>query len=565
MRKKYFRFDPVLPLVFDDSLTYYEAICKLAKQVDLMGDQIDEGLVEFIKEALPELIADAVYDSTTGTLEITLIDDVTEDQTLDEPIKRIAVNGLSRPVYDETARTMLNASWLYGKNICMYGDSTLFVAESYYYELLNSGIINSITRRGASGTTLTTAGLQLINDANDLSTFDYVFVCYGINDWSGIARNRWTAAVKAAAERIINAGSEPVFVFPWVVYIPTTASGGFINNYGCDMRGYVDAAIEQCQALNVKYFNLCALSGVNQRNYSRMLTPSSNGYYLHEGVELAKLIATAILSGNYCTGQGTSENFIKNGFKTLLPNNFGYDNYTNTRTLVGNSPSNFRKGKIVTLDSGKVCRFKAISSGRCRITGIMHHSDANGYITIGAISGYDQSETFVPFCRINNNSDFDFIITPPNDGDDWEVGIEASNGSAVIYDLTIYGNNGTPKLVTRIAPNDPATPISYHENVSSIIYQGYEYSVGDNVKLTGHSVRLGSDFAAGQNVNIGNLDFYPQRSIFGTCHIGSAAQLFRITQTGAIQLYVLGSNYTANTAIVFDECDITPNNFFMPA
>ena len=65
------RCTPVLPLVYDESLSYYEYLCKIgAKLNELIGD-INENLEQYIKEAMPSLIADATYIPLTETLVFT--------------------------------------------------------------------------------------------------------------------------------------------------------------------------------------------------------------------------------------------------------------------------------------------------------------------------------------------------------------------------------------------------------------------------------------------------------------------------------------------------------------
>lgn len=587
MRKRLrFRCNPVLPEVYDDALSYYEVLGKITNAVNELGEEIDEGLVDFIREALPELISDVVYDAQTGTLEFTLIDDVTDEQILNDPIKRIAVNGLSRPVVDETARTtataaqttataaqttataaqtivdrLKKASWLYQKDVCFYGDSTIVVADNYASQIHSTSICKSVTIRGVSGNTLTTQGLPLINAATDLSSFDYVFVCYGINDWSGISRYRWCNAVRDAANRIINAGSEPVFVFPWVVYIPTLQSDGFINNYGCDMAGYVDGAIDMCEQLNVKYFNLCQISGVNRNNYTNWLTPSSNGYYLHENANLGAYISKAILTGNYNTGKCYAGRYTK-PFKNLLPTNWALSGFDGTKTLIQGMPNRFRKGKPVTIIPGRVCEFHTITCGdKCRVTGYAYHADGTGYIDFSYIDNYNTEAGAQHLCRANSGSDFDFVFSPGTQGGSFKLCAQSSaGGNALIMDLAITGSDGTARLAST-TPTEPALKISFNSNVTLAV-GGYVTSEGDSVKMIPFAVRTAEAMSAGSNVNIGTLPFYPEHIIYGSCHIAGAVQLYRIDPTGVIQLYSITNNIPANVYIFFDENDVTPSPFF---
>lgn len=63
-----------LPIEYDDSLSYYEQLCKLNKiiidiQNSLNGD-ISELVNSFLKDNFDKLVVGAIYDSNTETLTI---------------------------------------------------------------------------------------------------------------------------------------------------------------------------------------------------------------------------------------------------------------------------------------------------------------------------------------------------------------------------------------------------------------------------------------------------------------------------------------------------------------
>ena len=615
-----YRIQKVLPIVYDDSMSYYEVLEKLSQAISELYDDIDENLEEYIKEALPEIIADASYDEATDTLQFEIGSDTPVPAVLDDPISRISINGVSRPVVDSVSRTaaaaaqttaaaaqtaaqtaqttagtaqstansaqnaastaqsaanqaqtsatyastivdrLKKASWLYQKDICFYGDSTIVVANNYAGLVHASSICRSVTTRGVSGNTLTNQGLPIIQAASDLGEFDYVFVCYGINDWSGISRYNWARAVETAAKKIISDGSEPVFVFPWVVYIPTLQSDGFINNYGCDMPGYVDAAIEVCEQLNVKYFNLCQISGVNKENYTHWLTPSANGYYLHENAALGEYVSKAILTGNYNTGKCYAGRFNR-PFYGLLPTNWGYASYGVTQGIMANMPSRFRKGHAITITSARICEFMTISCGDLvRVTGYAQHAASGGYMDFYYIDNYNQSAGAQHICRVNSGSEIDFVFAPSYQGGSFKLCAQASEGgNCLIMDLAVTGSDGNARLSTS-TPTAPGVPMSFENNVTLQV-GGYIQENGGNVKMLPFAVRAAEAMSAGETVAIGNVGFYPQHVCYGSCHIGSVTQLYRVSQTGVVSLYVIQQNIPANTYIMFDECDITPSGF----
>ena len=68
----------ILPLTYDDSLSYYEQLCKLTSKmneiVNFINTNVDDALKEYIDAQFDNLIIDAIYDENTET--ITLKKDV---------------------------------------------------------------------------------------------------------------------------------------------------------------------------------------------------------------------------------------------------------------------------------------------------------------------------------------------------------------------------------------------------------------------------------------------------------------------------------------------------------
>ena len=62
----------ILPLVFDDSISYYEAISQLIYTVNqlvlLINNSIDENLKNYIDSKFDSLMINAIYDEETETI-----------------------------------------------------------------------------------------------------------------------------------------------------------------------------------------------------------------------------------------------------------------------------------------------------------------------------------------------------------------------------------------------------------------------------------------------------------------------------------------------------------------
>ena len=62
----------ILPLTYDDSLSYYEAICKLTSKMNEIIANINDHLEDYVREQLDKLFINAIYDEKTETLVLVL-------------------------------------------------------------------------------------------------------------------------------------------------------------------------------------------------------------------------------------------------------------------------------------------------------------------------------------------------------------------------------------------------------------------------------------------------------------------------------------------------------------
>ena len=82
-----------LPLIYDDSLSYYEVLCKLTEKVNEVIERINENFSSEITSAIDKyfnnLMVDAIYDATTET--ITLEKEISADG---EHVYNVAEQGI---------------------------------------------------------------------------------------------------------------------------------------------------------------------------------------------------------------------------------------------------------------------------------------------------------------------------------------------------------------------------------------------------------------------------------------------------------------------------------------
>lgn len=62
----------ILPLVYDDSLSYYEVLCKVRDKLNEVIEFVGDNLSENIKEIMSKAFLDVSYDETTEALTLYL-------------------------------------------------------------------------------------------------------------------------------------------------------------------------------------------------------------------------------------------------------------------------------------------------------------------------------------------------------------------------------------------------------------------------------------------------------------------------------------------------------------
>lgn len=62
----------VLPLVYDDSLSYYEVLCKVVHKLNEVINYVGDGLEEYIRNVLNQYFADVTYVESTHTIVLKL-------------------------------------------------------------------------------------------------------------------------------------------------------------------------------------------------------------------------------------------------------------------------------------------------------------------------------------------------------------------------------------------------------------------------------------------------------------------------------------------------------------
>ena len=231
-----------------------------------------------------------------------------------------------------TMATLVNKSWLSGKNIVWYGDSWGTTSDNPVSKFMSEFTDVNVTNRCIGGSLMTrttefpgfeyNSGYQLITSANDLNDFDYIFIMYGVNDWQTSRVLKTDSPdefeFNYCVENVIDYLQTtyptciPVFIFQTYCYKTFGSSNDNCINYaGVNLPAYINNAIDICERRNVKYINLFELSGITSRNYATHLR-NDGGVYVHLKSDMSERVSKLIYWGNFNTGRCYGDNWSNN-------------------------------------------------------------------------------------------------------------------------------------------------------------------------------------------------------------------------------------------------------------
>lgn len=248
-------------------------------------------------------------------------------------------------IANNTIDSLVNKSWLNGKNIVWYGDSwgttTNNVVDTFITKYPNV----NITNRCIGGTLMSrtniagfeyNSGYQRITSAADLSDFDYIFIMYGVNDWQQSIplktdvydEYEYLYCVEETIKYLQTTfpSCVPVFIFQSYCYEAFNSSDlNGINRAGVNQPGYINNAIDICEKYNVNYINLFELMGVTRYNYTNFMRLDGS-VYVHPKQALSNRIADYIFNGRINTGRCYGDKWSRDCSTTII-------NFTNQATV----------------------------------------------------------------------------------------------------------------------------------------------------------------------------------------------------------------------------------------
>lgn len=353
--------------------------------------------------------------------------------------------------------------WLRNKKIVVYGDSTTQIENSYIKKLENFGAI--ITNRGVYGTAVVTnnalnGAIDLIPNATDLDTFDYIFMCYGANDLGGwdynfpfdpaieTSKNNLEYCIRTIFNFLKNKKCYPVFVLPPIVHQANWGTAQTNGYNGSTQDLFNDTVISLCEKYHVEYFNLFTLCPVNHSNYEEWyLKDNDNGIWIHPNDRLNTVIYNQILERNSNNGKcypsewtdcsemiasptqhRLFEPIISNVPANVINNAVFFINYQTTSKIVVSS----NDGSNVRLRLSAFIVAASDNFGQEQI--IYRKSDATEYRL--CLFSRQKNKTSITFELEPGIYEFSFYNTNNNNIAALNLKLEVQNGYVAPYDYT---------------------------------------------------------------------------------------------------------------------------------
>lgn len=329
----------VLPLVYDDSLSYYELLNKVVAYLnntidDLkklqsettknsqdiselatafveLRNELTQEIDRMVTEETPIVIGELVSSGQFYNMIVQAIDNL--DPRISNCERGISnlnddVSGLLVDVENlglEVARVnILAKSYFSGKKIVCYGDSTIHNGNNDTYISILSEIVDcEVTNRGVAGTRMNRMpnnGVSLINEATDLDEFDVITLSYGTNEWqtNETVKQIYTDATAIIeAIRAKNSNIEIVFILPSYAYRNFGNTPANLNNNGLFLYDVNNIISYVMSLYNIPVIDLYHQSTCNDMNYSHMLEDDS-GIYVHPTSAFARDLSYIVKSFN---------------------------------------------------------------------------------------------------------------------------------------------------------------------------------------------------------------------------------------------------------------------------
>ena len=347
----------VLPLVYDDSLSYYELLCKVVDYLNKTMEDVEtlHGDVTNLHTAYEEL--QSYVNNYFSTLDV-------QEEINNKLDKMVADGTLSSIINSEIFSKLNSQNFWYNKKVVVYGDS-LSDHHNNYWNILKTLVNVDITNRAISGTPLiksnnNNGGVDMAKNATDLNEFDVIVFAYGTNDWQGSypihSASEYSVyrAVELIKEYVTQKApnSTLIFVTPFYSYRPDFVNGE-INHLGYTIEDYCNEICQTANSFGCGVIDFYHTSGCTRENYSSKLLNDSDGIYVHETLSFSRVLASIV--SNFTLAQGVRH--VINSDNMLCGMMFGEYTSGITNTIINNLSTQNKSGVAL------VCNTSVKSTG----------------------------------------------------------------------------------------------------------------------------------------------------------------------------------------------------------
>ena len=555
-----FRFwcQKVLPLVYDDSLSYYELLCKVvAKLNEVISNENElneafqqlkewienwvdtQDFQKMIDDKLDEMVKDGTFDKlinqeifgdlnekvNNNTTNITNLTTKVNQNTTDVSGLKTRMNGAESDITAQGNRiSKLEGLWLNGKSAVFFGDSLT------YGELVGTGGQQSpdnypatfgkitgcnVTNYGHSGDKAVDCLAVIRSHADELVNYDYIFVNIGVNDFMAQTPVGWLDCLdenyfNGQINAIFNALQNGRGGKTQIIALSFMPNHEMWNEwYGKVSWLTYKANYDYCATVSgIQIINMAKAAGINNFNSGKYMNAdglhfTNDGYAL-----LGKTIAACMMSGYYYDIKvGMSENQIKPW------------SFVNNYTFSKNFGTLSRNGMIDVYDKKEhstINQFAYLAEEFSFM--FSYRGEVNGTIGIG-FPGYAQLGKIQVQGNLPTTPTY-LIKTKNTIGENtylgWSIQLSDVSGegkSAVISNLCLkYGPGEYPGYAEE---NHYDVNISFETGVSSdkmpcrVIQKDFEIQLNGYFYNTQHAIAA--------NTNILNLNGFPWTRRQNTC------------------------------------------------
>lgn len=412
--KLHFWAQKILPLVYDESLSYYELLCKVVDKLNEVVKNQNELFDEF-------------EDVTQYVVQIA--QQVVSDYFIEHDLNQMVDDAVS----DQVQPLLENSNYLAGRNIVAYGDS-LFARSNSYINKLVSDYGCTITNRAVSGSALVAEGYNAIDGAVDLASFDTILIGYGWNDFQRGTQadnntvNSFCGALKAVLNKLTNIPIDVIVVFSWYgtpgvnynQYNVNTISGFTYDNY-------IDMGIKVCEEYAVKYINLYTISNDNFLSFDKYLQNDNPGY-IHGNDLINEICAKMLYTGIFNNGRCNNGELKK--IENWMPIDRYFAGHTQYATLAANTLNKYRDLRIISCNSTSNCRMNYVNTdNRVTFSGYFTRENNASAIDIGIFYAYKNQ--YYPLIHVSRPGYFKATVDLPENCHDFAPYIKSSDGAYV--------------------------------------------------------------------------------------------------------------------------------------